>query len=83
VAITPAIREFLHQLEELLDASPRPGLDREAVTVTTGNAVALAVLPHRDQQHAVEVQIDDREIRINYGTEPVVLRDRAFALRII
>jgi hypothetical protein len=83
VPITPAIREFLHQLEELLDARARPGLDRDAVSVTTGDAVALVVLGHRDGQHAVEVQIDDREIRINYSAEPVVLRDRSFALRLI
>jgi hypothetical protein len=83
VPITPAIREFLHQLEDLLDASPRPGLDRDALSVTTGNAVALVVLTHRDGHHAVEVQVEDREIRINYGAEPVVLRDRAFAVRLI
>ncbi len=50
VAITPAIRDFLVQLDDLVDAHAWPGLDREIVTVGTGDAAVLVRLPHAHER---------------------------------
>ena len=34
------------QLEELLDRTAAPGLDRDRVEITTADAIALVTLPH-------------------------------------
>jgi hypothetical protein len=82
--VTPLIRDFLVQLEELLDRTPAPGLDRERVTVTTADAIALVTLPHRGgTDRDVELQVDDRKVVVSYGGEPLHLRDRAFALQFV
>ena len=44
--VTPLIRDFLVQLEDLLDRTPTPGLDRERLTITTADSVARVTLPH-------------------------------------
>ena len=46
MAVTPRIRDFLVELEELLDRADAPGLDRDRVEITTADAIALVVLPH-------------------------------------
>jgi hypothetical protein len=78
--LTPAVGDFVNQIEELLDASDWPDLDRPAVTVTAGDASALVVLPHRREARLnVEVEIDDLQVKIAYGPEriPFTRRDEA------
>jgi hypothetical protein len=84
MSVTPMIRDFLVQLEELLDRADAPELDRDRVAITTADAIALVRLPHRtDAAHDVELQIDDRVVVVSYGGEPLHLRDRAFALQFV
>ena len=59
--VTPMIRDFLVRLEDLLDRTPAPGLDRERVEITTGDAIALVRLPHvSDADRDVELQVQGR-----------------------
>jgi len=82
--LTPAIREFLVELEDLLDRTDAPGLDRDRVAITTADAIALVRLPHRSgPEQDVELQVDDRVVVVSYGGEPLHLRDRAFALQFV
>jgi hypothetical protein len=72
------------EVEELIDHTDSPGLDRERVEITTADAIALVRLPHRTgAEHDVEVQVDDHNVVVSYGGEPVHLRDRAFALQFV
>jgi hypothetical protein len=82
--VTPLIRDFLVQLEEVLVSAVAPELDRERIAITTADAIALVRLPHRaDAGRDVELQIDDRVVVVSYGGEPLHLRDRAFALQFV
>ena len=83
--VTPMIRDFLVQLEELLDRTPAPGLDRDRVEITTGDAVALVRLPHiSGADRDVELQVQDRLVVVSYGGEPLHLRGtRDFALQFV
>jgi len=87
--LTPRIRHFIVELEELIDRTDSPGLDRDRVEVTTGDAIALVRLPHRTGVESrpgnqdVEIQVDDHTVIVSYGGEPVHLRDRAFALQFV
>jgi hypothetical protein len=83
--VTPMIRDFLVQLEDLLDRTPAPGLDRDRVEITTGEAIALVRLPHvSGANRDVELQVQDRVVVVSYGGEPLHLRgDRAFALQFV
>ncbi len=82
--ITPRIRDFLVELEELLDRSDAPELDRDRVEVTTADAAALVRLPHGgDPTRDVELEVDDHSVVVSYGGEPLHLRDRAFALQFV
>jgi hypothetical protein len=83
--VTPMIRDFLVRLEELLDQAPAPGLDRERVEITTGDAIALVRLPHiSGADRDVELQVQDRLVVVSYGGEPLHLRGtREFALEFI
>ena len=82
--LTPAVGDFVAQIEALLDASDWPALDRAAVTVTAGDASALVVLPHRrDPRLNVEVEIDDLQVKIAYGPERVPFTRRDEALRFL
>jgi hypothetical protein len=85
MAVTPMIRDFLVQLEELLDKTPAPGLDRDRVEITTGDAIALVRLPHvSGSDRDVELQVQDRLVIVSYGGEPLHLRGtREFALQFI
>jgi hypothetical protein len=84
IPLTPRIRDFLVELEDLLDRADAPGLDRNRVEVTTAHAAALVRLPHRgDPTRDVELQVDDHNVVVSYGGEPLHLRDRAFALRFV
>jgi len=72
VAITPAIRDFLVQLDDLVDAHAWPGLDREIVTVGAGDAAVLVRLPHtHDKARDVELVVDDRQVTVTYAPEHV------------
>ena len=82
--LTPRIRDFLVELEELLDRIDAPGLDRDGVEITTADAVALVRLPHRtDPSRGVELQVDDHNVIVSYGGEPLHLRSRSFALEFV
>jgi hypothetical protein len=84
VALTPAIREFLIRLEELLDAATPPRLDRDRLTVTTADAVALVHLPHvEDATRDVELEVDDRRVKVRYPPEEISFTSRDEALRFI
>jgi hypothetical protein len=84
VPLTPRIRDFLVELEDLIARADSPGLDHERTTVNTAHAVALITLPHRKgTEHDVELQVDDHNVIVAYGGEPVHLRDRAFALQFV
>jgi hypothetical protein len=85
MSVTPLIRDFLVQLEDLLDRTPAPGLDRDRVDITTGDAVALVRLPHvSGPDRDVELQVQDHLVVVSYGGEPLHLRGpRDFALQFI
>ena len=82
--LTPRIRDFLVELEELIARADSPGLDHERTTINTAHAVALITLPHRTgTERDVEIEVDDHSVIVRYGGEPVHLRDRAFALQFV
>jgi hypothetical protein len=84
MALTPPIREFLIRLEEQLDATTPPALDRDHVSVTTGDAVALVTLPHvSDPSRTVELEVDDRRVKVRYPPEEIAFTSRDEALRFI
>jgi hypothetical protein len=73
VSLTPTIRDFLVQLEDLLDRNGPACLDRDAMKVTTGDAAALVLLPHvTDHTRDVEIEIDDRRVVVGYPPERVI-----------
>jgi hypothetical protein len=82
--LTPATREFLVRLDELVDGRDWPELDREIVRVGTGDAAALVRLPHRtDHGRDVEVEIDDRRVVVRYGPESIAFTGRNEALHFV
>jgi hypothetical protein len=84
VSLTPTIRAFLIQLEDLLDRNPPPGLRRDAMTITTGDAAALVRLPHlNDDERDVGIEIDDRRVVVSYPPERVVFTSPDEALRFV
>jgi hypothetical protein len=84
VSITPTIRAFLVQLEDLLDRNPAPGLQRDAVTTTTSDSAALVRLPHiDDHDRDIEIEIDDHRTKVAYLPERVAFTDPDEALRFV
>ncbi|MDP9331802.1 MAG: hypothetical protein M3Q30_00620 [Actinomycetota bacterium] len=84
MSLTPTIRAFLVQLEDLLDRDPPPGLRRDAMTITTADAAALVRLPHvADHDRGVEIEIDDRHVVVAYPPERVVFTNSDEALRFV
>jgi hypothetical protein len=84
VSLSPAARAFVDELEALLDSKAWPDLDRDAVTVTPGRDAALAVLPHRhDARRNVELEIDDRVVKVAYGPERIPFTRRDEGLRFL
>ena len=82
--MTPAVGDFVAQIEELLATADWPALDHAAVAVTTGHTSALVVLPHRrDPRLNVELEIDDRQVKISYGPERIPFSRRDEALRFL
>ncbi len=84
MSLTPTIRAFLVQLEDLLDRKTPPGLRRDAMTITTGDAAALVRLPHlADHERDIEIEIDDRRVVVSYPPERVVFTSPYVALRFV
>lgn len=84
VSLTPTIRAFLVQLEDLLDRHPAPGLRRDAVTTTAADAVALVRLPHVSEPgRDIEIEIDDHRTKVAYLPERVTFTDPDEALRFV
>jgi hypothetical protein len=84
VTLTPAIRDFLVELEALLDHMEPAGLDRSRVEVTTADAVALVRLPHVDEPgRDVELEVDDRRVKVRYPPEEIAFTSRDEALRFV
>jgi len=78
------IRDFLVQLEDLLDRRTPPGLQRDAMTITTADAAALVRLPHvADHDRDVEIEIGDRRVVVAYPPERVVFTSPDEALRFV
>jgi len=84
VSITPTIRDFLIQLEELLDRLEPAGLQRDAVTIAPADTSALVRLPH-SIEHArdIEIEIDDRRVLVAYQPERIAFTSQAEALRFV
>jgi hypothetical protein len=84
VPLTPAMRDFVDSLEQLLDRAAWPGLDRDAVTVTEGHDRVRVVLPHRhDAKLTLELEVDDRAVEIHYAPERIGFTRRDEALRFL
>jgi len=84
VSLTPTIRAFLVELEDLLDRDSPPGLQRDAMTITTADAAALVRLPHvADHDRDVEIEIGDRRVVVAYPPERVVFTSPDEALRFV
>ena len=82
--ITPSIRAFLVDLEDLLDRNPAPGLDRTAMQVTTGDAAALVSMPHvADHDRDIEIEVDDHRVVVAYLPERIIFDNPAEALRFV
>jgi hypothetical protein len=84
VTITPAIRAFLVQLEDLVDTHEWPALDREVVTVGTGDAAVLVRLPHsQHHERDLALEVDDHKVIVVYGPERIAFTDSDQALRFV
>jgi hypothetical protein len=84
VSITPKIRDFLVELEDLLDRLEPVGLQRDAVTIAPADTSALVRLPHRtDHDRDVEIEIDDRRVQVAYLPERIPFTSQAEALRFV
>jgi len=84
VTVTPAIREFLVRLDELIEAKQWPALGHEEITIGHGDRAALVRLPHTmDHARDVELEVDDRQVVVIYWEEHVPFTSRDEALRFI
>ena len=84
MSITPKIRDFLVELEELLDRLEPVGLQRDAITIAPAETSALVRLPHRTHHDRdVEIEIDDRRVVVAYLPERIPFTSQAEALRFV
>ena len=84
MSVTPAIRDFLVEVEALVDAHQWPLLDRDALTIGTGDASALVRLPHAsDHARDVELEVDDHRVIVGYKPERIEFTKRDEALRFV
>jgi hypothetical protein len=77
LAITPAIRDFLVRLEELLDRVAPAAFDANAVKLTSADTIALVRLGN------VELEVDDRKVVVRYAPEEIAFTKREEALQFI
>ena len=78
------IRDFLVQLEDLLDRRAPAGLEREAMTIATSETAALVRLPHvSDHDRDIEIEIDDHRVVVAYQPERVSFTRPDEALRFV
>lgn len=77
MALTPAVREFLLRLSELLGVKASAVLVDGDVAVTIANDIAFARLGD------VELEVDDRRVVVRYSPEQIVFTSRDEALRFI
>lgn len=82
MTVTPLIREFLVELEALVDREEWAALDHEIVT--EGSGEVLVRLPHL-HEHAkdVELVVDDRKVKVVYRPEHVEFTSRKEALHFV
>jgi hypothetical protein len=84
MSITPATREFLLRIHELVDTKPWPGLDRDGVRPASGVDGARVELRRRDAAtEPIGVEVRDREVTVTYGPEHVSFTSRDEALRFV
>jgi hypothetical protein len=84
VALTPATRAFLDDVDALLDRKEWPDLDRDRSRVTASRDSALLILPHRrEQDRTIELEIDDHAVEIRYEPERIRFTRREEALRFV
>ena len=84
VMLTPTIRDFLDELEGLLDSKDWPGLDREEVSVTSIHHTARVELPHRDPDGlGIELEVHDQSVKVAYLPEHVTFTRRDEALKFV
>jgi hypothetical protein len=82
--LTPAIRDFLVRLEDLVDTRAWPDLDRDGMTTTSSGSSALVRLPHKsDHARAVELEVDDRTVVVRYPPDEISFTSRDEALQFI
>src|SRR5262245_5001382 len=83
MAVSPRIREFLDELDVLLDGKDWPELDRDAVTMRPGDQAALVVLPHRGAGLGFELEVHDQDVWVHYGPERIKFTSKDEALRFV
>ncbi len=84
MSLTPTVRAFLVDLEDLFDRKQPVGLRRDAMRVSTGDAAALVLLPHVSDRHRdVEIEIDDHRVVVAYPPERVSFTAPGEALRFV
>jgi len=82
--LSPAARDVVDRIEELLDRSGWPDLDRDAITITEGRDTALVVLPHRrEADMSIECEIEQRVVKVRYGPEHLSFTRTDDALRFL
>src|SRR5689334_18035683 len=84
MAVTPAVRDFLVRLDELIETKQWPALGHEDISIGHGEHNALVRLPHTsDPARTIELEVDDREVKVLYWDEHVPFTSRDEALRFI
>jgi hypothetical protein len=82
--LTPAVRDFLVRLEDLVDARPWPDLGRDEMNVTSASASTLVRLPHtREHGRDLELEVDDRTVVVRYAPDEISFTSRDEALRFV
>ncbi len=84
MSLTPAIREFLDRLEELLDAVERPAVDRGRVEVVGHDTEARVVIPNRDPAlPGIELEVGERFVFVSWPPERQRVAGHDDALKVI
>jgi len=84
MAVTPAVRDFLVRLDELIETKQWPALGHEDISIGHGEHNALVRLPHTSHpDRTIELEVDDRQVKVLYWDEHVPFTSRDEALRFI